>query len=151
MIANSGRFSACAMGLLLLGGCTASPFVDRTDLVAPSTACASRTFDVYFAESAATLTQPARQAIDLMARQMAACEITHVTVIGLASATGTPETNLTLSQRRAQTVAQAFEAKGWPVPAFEIEAAGDAGATNPDGTQEPLRRRTQVLIQARPR
>ena len=151
MIAKSAGLSACAMGLLLLGGCAASPFADRADLVAPSTACASRTFDVYFAESAATLTQPARQAIDLMARQMAACEITHVTVIGLASATGTPETNLTLSQRRAQTVAQAFEAKGWPVPAFEIEAAGDAGATNPDGTQEPLRRRTAVLIQARPR
>jgi outer membrane protein OmpA-like peptidoglycan-associated protein len=103
------------MGLMLLGGCAASPFADRADLVAPSTACASRTFDVYFAESAATLTQPARQAIDLMARQMAGCQITHVTVIGLASATGTPETNLSLSQRRAQTVAQAFEAKGWPM------------------------------------
>lgn len=151
MIANSGGLAACALGLLLVSGCAASPFMDRADLVAPSTACASRTFDVYFAESAASLTQPARQAIDLMARQMAGCEITHVTVIGLASATGAPESNLSLSQRRAQTVAQAFEAKGWPAPVFEIEAAGDAGATNPDGTQEPLRRRTQVLIQARPR
>ena len=107
--------------------------------------------EVYFAESTAQLTTPARQAIDLMAGQMSECEITKVTVIGLASATGTSEANLSLSQRRAQTVAQEFARRGWPEPAFQLEAAGDAGAQQPDGTMEPLRRRTIVAIEARPR
>ena len=139
-----------AAGAALVAGCQSSPFRDRTELVAPVGVCAPRSFDVYFAEAAAGLTQPARQAIDMMAGQLSACRITRVTVIGLASATGTPEANLTLSQRRAQTVAAEFARRGWPEPVFQLEAAGDAGAVTPDGTMEPLRRRTQVLIEAQP-
>ncbi|HEV2081493.1 MAG TPA: OmpA family protein [Brevundimonas sp.] len=133
-----------------LSACAQGP-VSRDQLVAQPSACGPRGFEVYFAENAAQLTQPARQAIDLMADQMADCAISKVTVIGLASATGTPEANLSLSQRRAQTVAAEFARKGWPAPAFELEAAGDAGAVAADGTMEPLRRRTQVFIEAAPR
>ena len=142
--------SILALGLIGLAGCAQGP-LSRDQLVAEPTACAPRSMEVYFAESTAQLTTPARQAIDLMAGQMSECEITKVTVIGLASATGTSEANLSLSQRRAQTVAQEFARRGWPEPAFQLEAAGDAGAQQPDGTMEPLRRRTIVAIEARPR
>lgn len=135
---------------MLTAACQSGPFADRGQVVASPGQCAPRSFDVYFAEAAAGLTQPARQAIDLMADQLSQCRITRVTVIGLASATGTPEANLTLSQRRAQTVAAEFSRRGWPEPVFQLEAAGDAGAVTPEGAMEPLRRRTQVLIEAQP-
>jgi outer membrane protein OmpA-like peptidoglycan-associated protein len=137
---SAATLSACAQGPL-----------SRDDLVAEPSACGNRSFEVYFAESAAQLTPPARQAVDLVADQMVGCDITKVTVIGLASATGTPEANMNLSQRRAQTVVAEFESRGWPAPAFQLDAAGDTGAVTPDGTMEPLRRRTQVFIESRPR
>lgn len=133
-----------------LAGCAQNPMT-RDQLVAGPGVCAPRSFEVYFAENAAQLTPSARQAIDLMAEQMGDCAISQVTVIGLASATGTPEANMTLSQRRAQTVVSEFERMGWPAPAFQLDAAGDTGAVSADGAMEPLRRRTQVFIEARPR
>ena len=139
-----------ALAAATLVACAQGPLA-RDQLVAEPSTCGNRSFEVYFAESAAQLTQPARQAIDMVADQMTDCDITRVTVIGLASATGTPEANLNLSQRRAQTVVAEFERKGWPAPAFQLDAAGDTGAVTPDGTMEPLRRRTQVFIEARPR
>ncbi|HEV7227801.1 OmpA family protein [Brevundimonas sp.] len=135
---------------LTLAACAGGPLT-RDQLVAEPSVCTARSFEVYFQEAAAGLTPAARQAIDLVADQMGGCDIAQVTVIGLASATGTPEANLTLSQRRAQSVAAEFERKGWPTPAFQVDAAGDAGAVTADGTMEPLRRRTQVFIEARPR
>lgn len=139
-----------ALTAAALVGCAPGPMT-RDQLVAQPSACGNRSFEVYFAESVAQLTAPARQAVDLVADQMAGCDITRVTVVGLASATGTPEANLSLSQRRAQTVAAEFARRGWPAPAFQLDAAGDAGAVTPEGTMEPLRRRTQVFIESRPR
>lgn len=142
--------STIGLAAATLAACAQNP-LSRDQLVAAPTVCAARSFEVYFAESAAGLTAPARQAIDMVADQMAACDITRVTVIGLSSATGTAEANWTLSQRRAQTVAAEFERRGWPAPAFQLDAAGDVGAVTSDGTMEPLRRRTQVFIEAQPR
>ena len=71
--------------------------------------------------------------------------------IAEAAPGGTSESNLTLSQRRAQTVAAALAEAGWPTPVFEVEAAGAAGATTATGAQEPLRRRTEIIVDARPR
>ena len=139
-----------ALAAAALSACAQGPLT-RDELVAEPSACGNRSFEVYFGESAAQLTAPARQAVDLVADQMAGCDISKVTVIGLASATGTPEANLNLSQQRARTVVAEFESRGWPAPVFELDAAGDAGAVAPDGTMEPLRRRTQVFIESRPR
>lgn len=139
-----------ALGTLALTACAQGP-LSRDQLVAEPTACAPQPLEIYFAESTAQLTAPARQAIDLLANKMARCDIQKVTVIGLSSATGTSEANLTLAQRRAQTVAAELERRGWPAPAFQLEAAGDAGAVTADGAAEPLRRRTLVFVEATPR
>jgi peptidoglycan-associated lipoprotein len=144
-------FPILALGLTVGVSACSTGITSREQLVAEPSACGMRDFEVYFAEASAQLTQPARQAVDLVAEQLKACEITQVAVIGLSSATGTPEANLTLSQRRAQSVAAEFERLGWPAPAFRLEAAGDAGAVTPEGTAEPLRRRTLVFIESRPR
>lgn len=147
------RFIAIAgTTALVLAGCgSANPFRDRSDLVAAPQACPAKRFDIYFAEGQAQLTEPARQAIRLTADQLRGCEIRKVQVIGLASATGSSPDNQTLSERRALAVTEALEAEGWPLPVFEIAVAGDTGATTADGRAEPLRRRTEVVVDAAPR
>ena len=131
-----------------LAGCSTPGGGDA--VVARPDPCGSRRFDVYFAENQAGLTDAARTAIGLTATQLQGCEIRSVRVLGLADATGTAAENMTLSQRRALAVVEALAAQGWPVPLFEVSAAGDQGAVAPGGVEAPLRRRTEVLVEAVP-
>jgi peptidoglycan-associated lipoprotein len=150
MTTATRRRAAALAGLVLAGGlaaCAGDPFV-RSGLVTPATACRPHAFEVYFREGEARLTDPAREAIRLHARLVAPCRVTAVEVLGLASATGSSDRNLTLSERRAVTVAEALAEAGLPVPRFEVFAAGDQGATTGAGTAEPLRRRVEVRITA---
>ena len=146
-------------GMMLAGlglaaaGCesTRGMFNDRDELVATPTSCIAQRFEIYFADGEARLTEPARQAIGMTAAQLQGCDIRSVKVLGLADARGGAAANLSLSERRAQTVAEALAGAGWPAPAFDVTAAGDEGALAATGVREPLRRRTEVLVEARPR
>lgn len=139
-----------AAGALAVAGCAGTPW-ERSDLVAEPSVCTAQRFDVYFRDSEAALTDAARQAIALTATQLQGCDIRKVTVIGLADARGGAAANLDLSQRRALAVSDALEAAGWPSPAFTLVGAGDTGSTTPAGASEPMRRRTEVLVDAAPR
>ncbi|MNE15132.1 Outer membrane protein A precursor [compost metagenome] len=87
----------------------------------------------------------------MTATQLQGCDVTKVQVLGLADArTGTAAVNQSLSERRARSVAEALVSAGLPAPAFEVAAAGAAGAVV-NGVNDPLRRRTEVLIEAKPR
>lgn len=138
------------LGALALAGCAGTPW-DRTDLVAEPAVCAPQRFEVYFRDGEAGLTDAARHAIGLTATQLQGCDIRKVDVIGLADARGGPDANLDLSERRAMAVKEALEAAGWPAPAFSMVVAGESGSTTPAGTSEPMRRRTEVLVDAAPR
>lgn len=134
-----------------LSGCESTGrFWNRDQLVAEPQACAPKRFEVYFADSEARLTAAAREAIGATAAQLQGCDIRKVQVTGLSDARGGVQANLTLSQRRARAVAEALAATGWPAPVFEVEAAGEAGAAA-GGVNEPLRRRTEVVVDAAPR
>jgi outer membrane protein OmpA-like peptidoglycan-associated protein len=137
----------------LLSGCETAKglFHDRSQVVAAPATCAPRRFEIYFADSEARLTEPARQAIGLTATQLQGCQIKSVKVLGLADARGGAEANQSLSERRATAVAEALAAAGWPSPAFEVGAAGDEGAVAAPGVREPLRRRTEVVVDAAPK
>lgn len=141
----------CAALAVSLSACGGNLFKTRADLVASPSPCSTKRFEVYFDEGQARLTQSARQAIGMAASQLQGCSIRKVSVLGLADASGGADANMNLSQARAQAVAEALTGAGWPAPAFEVAAAGDAGATTPSGAQEPLRRRTEVLVEAAPR
>jgi outer membrane protein OmpA-like peptidoglycan-associated protein len=139
-----------ALGLAL-SGCAIPRFMDRSAVVTEPSPCTAKRFEVYFADSEARLTESARQAIGMTAAQLQGCDIRKVQVTGLADARGGATANQDLSERRAVAVAEALTAAGWPAPVFEVEAAGDAGATTDRGVREPMRRRTEVLIDAAPR
>lgn len=141
------------LGGLALAGCetTGRVFKDRSQIVSTPTACSPQRFEIYFADSEARLTESARQAIGLTATQLQGCNIKSVKVLGLSDARGGAEANQDLSERRAKTVAEALAAAGWPSPAFDVGASGDEGAANAAGVREPLRRRTEVLVDAAPK
>ena len=139
---------AVAIAALVVAGCATRP--DREAIVADAD-CAPVRFDVYFATDQAELTPVAAEAVRMGAAKAAGCRVDRVRVLGLADAQGGATANLNLSERRAQAVTTALEAAGLPAPGFEIEAAGDAGATTAGGANAPLRRRTEVLIETRPR
>lgn len=153
---NPASFGPASLGLaavtlaaLALGAC--APTTSREALVAGETPCSPVRFDIYFQENQAALTQAAGQAIQAAAGVLAGCDVRKVQVLGLADATGGAQGNMTLSQSRAAVVAQALNASGLPAPAFDVAAAGDVNATTSSGAAEPLRRRTEVLVDARPR
>ena len=139
-----------AAGAVVLAGCSSMSVPGRDALVTQPSACAAKRFDIYFAEDQAGLTDAARTAIGLTATQLQGCRINTVRVLGLASATGAADANQALSEQRARAVAEALTAAGWPAPAFELAAAGDQGAITASGVAEPLRRRTEVLVDAAP-
>lgn len=136
---------------LALAGCAMTDRPERSELVTEPQVCAPQRFEVYFRDSEAGLTDAARQAISLTATQLQGCQIRSVNVVGLADARGGQNANLELSERRALAVVEALEAAGWPSPAFSLGAEGDMGAVTADGAREPMRRRTEVLVDAGPR
>lgn len=143
--------AATAAAIAGLSACASGGAPARESIVAAPTDCRSQTFEVYFADGEARLTETARQVIGLTATQLQGCDIQRVQVIGLADASGAASLNQTLSQRRATAVAEALAAAGWPTPVFEVAAAGGQGATVAPGVAEPLRRRTEVIVTAAPR
>ncbi|MBX9617113.1 MAG: OmpA family protein [Caulobacteraceae bacterium] len=137
-------------GLILGLSACASAFPERGTLVTVPDDCAAQRFDIYFAENADTLTDAAQTAIALTASRLEGCRIQSVQVLGLADSTGATGANQALSERRAAAVVRALSTAGWPAPAFEVTAAGDTGAMAAPGVEEPLRRRTEVLVEATP-
>ena len=146
-----GLIGGLAAGLVLAGCAGVPGFRDRSELVSEPEVCTPQRFEVYFRDSEAGLTDAARHAISLTATQLQGCEIRAVQVIGLADARGGPTANLDLSERRALAVAEALEAAGWPSPAFSVMVAGESGSVTAAGANEPMRRRTEVLVDAAPR
>ncbi|PZN98469.1 MAG: flagellar motor protein MotB [Alphaproteobacteria bacterium] len=145
------KFVAAAALVAGLSACASGRGPARETIVATPSDCRSQTFEVYFADGEARLTETARQVIGMTATHLQGCDIQRVQVIGLADASGPASLNQNLSQRRATAVAEALAAAGWPTPVFEVAAAGGQGATVAPGVTEPLRRRTEVMVTAAPR
>jgi len=144
--------AVAGLTLALLAGCAApGVYKTRSDLVTDPAACTAKRFEVYFDQDQARLTAAAREAISLTATQLQGCDITKVQVLGLADArSGTAAANQSLSERRARSVAEALASAGLPAPAFEVSGAGADGAVV-HGVNDPMRRRTEVLIEVAPR
>lgn len=123
----------------------------RADLVRSSSPCVDTQFTVYFNEGSSRMTRQAGQVIQETGRAMKECNITRARVVGLSDAVGGSATNLTLSQRRAVTVAGALRQQGLPAPSFEIAAGGEEGATTADGREDPVRRQAVVMLTVQPK
>ncbi len=139
--------AAAAAGL---AACQTGPKT-RADLVMSTNPCVDSHFIVYFNEGSNRLTRPATQLISETGQALKSCSVRHARVVGLADATGTPEANRSLSQRRAAAVADALRRQGIPSPQFEVAAMGEEGATTADGREAPVRRQAEVYLTVTPK
>jgi peptidoglycan-associated lipoprotein len=147
----AARLSAPILTAAALGGCAQTTATTRPTTTAAAVTnaerrCEDASFPVYFRTGSAALTDPAVQAIRMTADQTKGCQALEVRVMGLADADGGAQRNQDLSRARAETVAAALAAQGFPAPAYDIEASGSAGSKTPLGAIIPSRRRAEVLI-----
>ncbi len=142
-------WKAAALGAAVvgLGACSSlNPFDGGTPTVVDAAACVDQRFDIYFDEGRASLSREARALVQATAERLKPCDIDHVQVLGLTSATGGARTNLSLSEQRALAVVDELRKAGWPTPVFEVLAAGESGAIVEPGIADPLRRRVEVAV-----
>lgn len=140
MKSTASAVAVLALAGVTIGGCASVEKV-RTRFVATTPRCETMNFPVYFRDNSDALTAPAMQTISATATRAKGCKIAAVEVIGLGDAKGTASQNLDLSKRRAQAVADALKANGFPAPSY-IEGEGGAASPQPN----PSQRGAQVRI-----
>lgn len=115
--------------------------------------CDGRSFVVYFEHDRSNLTDQAAGVIDNEVAQIASrsCNYSTVLIQGHADTSGNPRYNIGLSQRRVTVVRDALVSRGVPGDLMSGEAFGETllAVATPDGTKEPLNRRTEVTFSFR--
>jgi len=138
-----GIFAAAGAALLSLAGCAS---VSHVRDMAWSPCRHDTTVTLYFDTGQDAVTDIGQQIVAATAKRLRACTVKEIRLLGLADASGAPQTNLDLSKRRADNVLHAFVVAGLPVPKYTLVAAGDKGAVNAEGATEPVRRRVDVVV-----
>ena len=136
-------FAAAGAAALALSGCAS---VSNVRDMAWSPCRHDTTVTLYFDTGQDAVTDIGKQIVAATAKRLRACTVKEIRLLGLADASGAPQTNLDLSKRRADNVLQAFVVAGLPVPKYTLVAAGDKGAVNAEGAAEPVRRRVDVVV-----
>jgi outer membrane protein OmpA-like peptidoglycan-associated protein len=144
------RVGLTAIGVIaaagLVAGCasTSGP-KSRSQIVKMAPSCEDFAVQIYFETQSASLTNEARAVLKGAESLATGCKVASVRVVGLADAKGGgPDSNLALSEQRAATVTRALAKMGLRDVAFDVGAAGDAGAITRDGEARPLRRRADI-------
>jgi len=108
---------------------------------------AARSFLIFFDWNRADLTARAREIIG-EAAEAARAQPTRLEVAGHADRTGTPQYNLALSRRRAETVAEELVKRGIARQDISITALGETQPLVPtaDGVREPQNRRVEIIL-----
>ena len=138
-----------AMRLLLavgFGACLTGCAAMHNRLQASNSLCHNTTVTLYFETGSETLTDAGRQIVALTAKRLSGCNVRELQLLGLADPTGQAQTNLTLSQHRADNVLSAFVKAGLPVPKYTLVAAGQKGAVTASGAVEPVRRQVDATV-----
>ena len=108
---------------------------------------ATRTYLVFFDWDRSDLTPRARDIVAEAVRASARTPHTRIEVSGNADRSGTPQYNLTLSQARAEAVANEMSRWGVPRSIMDIHAYGDTRPLVPTaaGVREPQNRRVEIV------
>ena len=121
-----------------------APAAAPAPVAAPVTA---RSFLVFFDWNRADLNARARQII-IEAAESARAQPTRIEVAGHADSSGTPQYNLVLSRRRAETVAEEMIKRGIGRQDITITAFGETKplVATADGVREPQNRRVEIIL-----
>jgi outer membrane protein OmpA-like peptidoglycan-associated protein len=104
--------------------------------------------DVLFRTGSAEIAPEMAQGIQVLAQAVAKSPVLRVRVDGYADARGTVDTNLKLSQERANAVRDLFLAAGVTDEALEINAYGKSQSVASDSDGFALERRVRLTLQA---
>ena len=136
---------------LLVTGCASSPWPrSRAQIEIAPARCEAFQVQIYFDRDSTKLTREARSILAEAGKMARGCDVKAVRVVGLADAVGAPGDNLDLSKRRAGAVTQALGRVGFRNVSFDVQAAGDTGATTLGGANRPLRRRADINFDLAP-
>lgn len=138
-------------GLVLLAGAcesTAPKKVAAAPAPLDPAACVTGSIDIYFNQWESELNDFSRDVIATAQHKMQGCVIEHVRIVGMADATGSDAANMEVSAKRAEAIADALAAGGWPRNRFDVRAAGEEGALV-NGVNAPMRRRANVSVESR--
>jgi outer membrane protein OmpA-like peptidoglycan-associated protein/opacity protein-like surface antigen len=118
-------------------------------VVAPPAPTPARTYLVFFDWDRADLTARARQIIADAARNSTRVQYTRIEVNGYTDTSGTPQYNLRLSVRRAESVRAELIRDGVPANAIDIHGYGETHLLVPTGpgVREPQNRRVEIIFQ----
>jgi hypothetical protein len=105
-------------------------------------------FLVYFDTGQATLGAGAAQVVAAAAQQFEETGAAQIEVIGHTDTVGSAESNLELSQRRAESVANELIALGVPATVIATVGRGEEDLLVPtaDGVDEPRNRRVEIVV-----
>ncbi len=144
------NWAVCAAGLaalMALEGCAQMGAArSRVSRIVARQPCENISTTIYFETGSADLSDPAKAIVAETARTVGNCQVGELQLVGLSDPAGAPAANVELSNRRAQTVLDAFVAQGVNIPRFHIVAAGERGATGASGVVEPIRRRVEATL-----
>ncbi|MEO8115504.1 MAG: OmpA family protein, partial [Phenylobacterium sp.] len=103
---------------------------------------------VYFPFDQYVLTPEAQTVVSEAAQYAQAGGATRVVVVGHTDSSGSPAYNVRLSERRAKAVADALVGLGVNQTALSVDWKGEKelAVPTPDGTKEPLNRRSTIDI-----
>jgi outer membrane protein OmpA-like peptidoglycan-associated protein len=108
----------------------------------------AREFMVYFPWDEYVLTQEAQAVIQQAAQYSSEGKATRVTLVGYTDSSGSAAYNTGLSEQRAKAVSDALVSLGLAAANLAVDWKGETNLAvpTPDGTKEPLNRRTTVMI-----
>src|SRR5262245_15000787 len=107
------KLLAAATFASLAVSCASAP-EETTQTAFNPAVCREREADVYFGSWQAEVDAEAQEAIRVAQTALAGCKIDHVRIVGMAGAPGDAAANDAISRQRAENVAAALEAGGWP-------------------------------------
>jgi len=129
---------------LLLGACDEPP----PPAAAPPPPPAPPTFMVFFDWDRSNLSSQAMNTIQQAATAYKTRGAARITSTGHTDTSGSPEYNMALSLRRANTVKDALVKEGVPATAITTTGVGEAGllVKTADGVREPQNRRVEIVV-----
>jgi len=104
---------------------------------------------VYFDYDKSNLTPEASSLINEAVRRAEDFDINQVRVVGNTDTSGSSAYNQALSERRARVVRDALISRGIDASIISLSALGESNLSKPtpDGTREPLNRRSDITIE----
>ena len=135
------------------GGCGCGygyyPFAVTYEYAVPGPIAGDR-FTVYFEFAKSDLSNEAKAEIDNAIADAQRGAPARISILGHTDRVGRADSNVRLSERRAETVAEYMVAHGVPREAIQIRAYGESAnaVPTPNGVNEPRNRRVEIIVTA---